>query len=464
MTTPIDLVIDDARIHLPGGDVLEGWLAVADGRVAAIGDGPAPDASATYDAGGRDVIPGVIDTHVHFRDPGDTHKEDFTTGSLSAAFGGITTVLDMPNTGHQVITPDDLREKRDYMAGRSWVDFGLHAGLMDSAEHVRELADLGCASLKWMMGYETWKGMRCIPETHSAIRSTFVEAAAVDMLIQVHAESLGWMQDLVAELRAQGRTDVGAHGDSRPPFVESIAVAEAAILAAEFGARLHVVHTTSRMPLRTGIALRDALGAPVTIETCPSYLFLSHDDVIEQGVAIQVNPPMRSRADQDVMWEAVVSGEIYSIASDHAPTPFEDKDLENAMDALPGVVGVETMLPLLVDAVATGRLTMARLIELLCAHPASLMRLQHRKGALLPGHDADLVVLDLAGRTVVRGEALHSKQRFTPYEGRELRGAIGAVFVRGRQIVEQGELVADGPSGEYVPSRYAPQAAAVAGR
>lgn len=454
MTNTVDLLITDARVHLPGDEVVEGWVAIADGLVAAVGSGGAPAATATYDAGGLDVIPGVVDTHVHFRDPGDTHKETFTTGSLSAAFGGVTTVLDMPNTGHQVITPDDYREKLEYLAGKSWVDYGLHAGFMESAPYVRELAELGAASLKWMMGYATWKGLRCLPKSNADVRSTFLECAAVDMLVQVHAESVKWIQDLAADLRAEGRTDVAAHGDSRPPFVEAIAIAESALAAAEYGSRLHIVHTTSHVPLRTAIALRDTFNIPLTVETCPSYLFLSHDDVEEQGVHIQVNPPMRSSADQDAMWKAVADGEIYSIASDHAPTPFADKDVENAMDALPGVVGVETMLPLMLDAAAQGKLTLASVIEMLCAHPAKLVRMDDRKGSLLPGRHADLVVLDLQGRTVVSGEALHSKMRFTPYEGRDLQGAITAVFLRGHQLVERGELVAEGPAGEYVPATY----------
>jgi allantoinase len=452
MSSTIDVLVGDARVHLPGGAVTEGWLAVADGRVAAVGSGPAPTATTLIDAGGRDVIPGVVDTHTHFRDPGDTHKEDFSTGTLAAAFGGVTTVVDMPNTGHMVVTPEDFVEKRDHVAGRSWVDFGLHATFLDSGPHVRELAALGCAGLKWMLGYGEWKGLPCQPSSYAEARATLMVAAAVDLLVSVHAESLPWLRDLSAMLRAAGRSDVAAHGDSRPPFVEAISVAEATIAAAEYGCRLHIVHLTSEVPLRTAIALRDALGARLTFETCPSYLFLTHDDVEAQGVGIQVNPPMRSAADQVVMWEAIRNGEIYSVASDHAPTVPADKVRENPMDALPGVLAVETMLPLLLDATAAGKVTFARVVELLCEHPASLVRLGHRKGALLPGYDADFVLVDMEARTTVRGEALHSKQRFTPYEGRELQGAIDTVFVRGRPVVLEGKLAAESPFGVHVPS------------
>jgi allantoinase len=462
MSHTFDLVIADARVHQPAGGVVEGWLGIADGRVAGVGTGAAPAAAEVHDASGRDVIPGVIDTHTHFRDPGDTHKEDFSTGTLAAAFGGVTTVVDMPNTGHMVITPEDFIEKREHVAGRSWVDYGLHATFLDSAPYVRDLAELGCAGLKWMLGYGEWKGLRCQPSSNAETRATLLEAAASDLLVSVHAESLPWLRDLSAMLRSEGRSDVAAHGDSRPPFVEAISVAEATIAAAEYGCRLHIVHLTSEVPLKTAIALRDALGARLTFETCPSYLFLTHDDVEAQGVAIQVNPPMRSARDQVVMWDAIRSGEIYSVASDHAPTVPEDKVRHNPMDALPGVLAVETMLPLMLDAAAKGKVTLARVIELLASHPARLVRLDHRKGALVPGRDADFVIVDLEASTTVRGAELHSKQHFTPYEGRELQGAIDSVYVRGRPVVQNGREANDQPFGEHVPSHNAVRAEAVA--
>jgi dihydroorotase len=454
MTSTADTLLADARVHLPNGETIEGWIATRDGRISAIGSGSTPSAHTVFDVGGNDVIPGVVDIHVHFRDPGDTRKEDFSTGTLSAAFGGVTTIVDMPNTGRQVTTAEDFREKLDHVAGRAWVDYGLHALFADSAPHVKELCELGVAGLKWMMGYAEWKGMRDIPSSNAEARKSLIAAAEAGLLVGVHAESLPWLNDLRESLRPEGRTDVGVHPDSRPPFVETIAVAEAVILAAEFGCRMHVYHLTADMPLRAATALRDALGAHLTLETCPSYLFLSHEDVEEQGVAIQVNPPMRPLSDQVAMWNAIATGEIYNVASDHAPALPENKECESPLDALPGVVIVETMLPLMLDAVARGRLTLERMIELLCAHPAQLVRLDHRKGSLVPGHDADLVVLDLEGSSQVKGEELHSKMKFTPYEGRECKGAISAVFLRGQPLIQNRRLVAETPSGLHVPSNY----------
>lgn len=460
MPEPADLLLRNAVVHQAGGGTVDGWIAVTGGRIAAIGSGEAPAATDAIDCAGKQVIPGVVDIHTHFRDPGDPDKEDFTSGSLAAAFGGVTTVVDMPNTGHMVITPDDFREKRDYLAGRSWVDYGLHAVLVDSADYVEELRDLGVAGLKWLIGYPDWKGIPSQPSSNARLRETLQAAAAADVLVGVHAESLAWMADLKAELKAQGRDDVQAHPDSRPPFVEAIAVAEVAIMAAQFGGRMHIHHLTAEMPLRTAVALTEALGGRLTVETCPSYLFLTDEDVVEQGQIIQVNPPMRPRTDQDAMWAGIAARQIEVVASDHAPHHRDHKLGDTVWEIPPGVVAVETMLPLMLNEVTRGRLELRRVIELLCEKPAELVKMDDRKGGIAVGRDADLVVVDLEATTTIRGAALHSKPKFTPYEGRELGGAVTDVVLRGAPLVRAGELARERPGGEHVPASYAKTTAA----
>jgi dihydroorotase (multifunctional complex type) len=461
MTQIHDLVLANADIQLTSRESLSGWLAVSGGTVAAVGEGAPPEARSVLDCTGKHVLPGGIDIHVHFRDPGDPDEETFANGTLAAAFGGITTVIDMPNTGDLVISPADYVEKRDYLAGSSWVDFGMHALLMDSADYVDELCRLGVAGMKWLMGYETLKGVRAQPTSNARLRETLIAAAKADLLVGVHAESMPWMKDLIADLKEQGRNDVRAHLDSRPPFVEAIAVAEVCILAAEFGTRMHIHHLTSDIALRTAASLRAALGIGLTIETCPSYLFLTHDDVEAQGSMIQVNPPMRSRLDQDAMWMGILRGTIDSVGSDHAPRRHSEKLADSIWDIPPGVIAVETMLPLLLNEVATGRLGVDRFVSLVASKPAELVRLHHRKGALLPGFDADITVVDLDAATQITADRMHSTLTFSPYEGRELRGAITDVLVRGRPVVSGGELAASEPFGEHVPSSYASQVTAV---
>lgn len=455
MTQLADLVLTNARIQLSSTDALEGWLSVHDGRVLAVGQGEPPDGTSVLDCGGKHVLPGAVDIHTHFRDPGDPDEETFPAGTLAAAFGGVTTVVDMPNTGNQVRTPADYVEKRDYLVDRSYVDYGLHVLLVDSAEYMQDFRDLGVAGLKWLIGYAQLKGVPCQPSSNAALRDALVAAAANDIMVGVHAESLPWMRDLTADLKANGRDDVKAHLDSRPPFVEAIAVAEVCVLAAEFGPRFHIHHLTAELPLKTAVALRSSLGIPLTIETCPSYLFLTHDDVEEQGAMIQVNPPMREAADQRAMWEGILSGAIDSVGSDHAPRRHSEKQGRAIWDVPPGVVAVETMLPLFLDQVADGRLSLGRLVALLSERPAELVRIDDRKGSLTPGHDADIVIVDFDSMTTIASTRLHSTLTFTPYEGRNVQGAITDVLVRGRSVVASGELVAGAPFGRHVPSSYA---------
>lgn len=446
-------MLHDAAIQLPGGETVAGYLAVRDGVVVGVGEGGAPPAREERDCGGRLVLPGLVDIHTHFRDPGQAYKEDFRSGSAGAAVGGVTTVVDMPNTGTQVVSPEDFAEKVAEVGSRTFVDFGLHALLADSAGHIPALRELGVAGLKWLMGYDTWNGHRCQPSDHHELKRALERAAELDVLVGVHAEALRWMHDLKGALKAAGRNDVLAHPESRPPFVEAIAVAEACLLAADLGFKTHIHHLTSRRALQTVTALRGAVGGRVTVETCPAYLYLTQADVQERGPRIQVNPPIRDESDQQALWEGMASGAVDCVATDHAPHAEAEKTAESIWDVQPGVIGVQTMFPLLFHEVGSGRLSLRRFVELTSERPAEIVSLARRKGSLLPGRDADLLVVDPDGTTVIRSAEMLSKQQFTPYDGWSRRGSLDAVYLRGRHLVEGGTLVSE-PFGAHAPSAY----------
>jgi len=423
-----DTVLANARICLPGGSIVEGWVATHNSRIEAIGEGAAPAARETVDCKGCLILPGIIEIPVHFRDPGFTYKEDFLTASTAAAFGGVTTVVDMPNTEGQVVTPDDLRRKIAYLRGRSYVDFGLYALLKDSAGHVEGLKDLGVAGLKWLLGYKYEQGTTehlVIPPSNADIRATL----------------------------AKGRTDAVALIESRPPFVEAIGVAEACLAAAEFGCRLHIHHLSSGKGLQTALAMKERLGANVSIETCPHYLFLTDEDVARLGPRANVNPPIKYRGDVDALWAGIHRREIDCIATDHAPHSPEEKLTGNVWDARSGLLGVETTFPLVFHEVIVGQLPLGRFMELTSEAPARIIGYSSRKGSLLPGHDADLIVVDPNGQTVITAGTLHSKHPLTVYEGMERRGRIVGVYLRGRPVVRDGRLIGQ-PVGSYLPVEY----------
>jgi dihydroorotase (multifunctional complex type) len=450
-TSRASLLLRDAVIYGRSGRV-DGWISIRDGRIDDIGTSFPPSADMELDCGGRWVMPGLVDVHVHFRDPGATEKEDFGSGSEAAAAGGVTTVIDMPNTGNLVVSPQDVRTKLAAIEGRSAVDYGLHALLADSAPFAHELADMGVAGLKWMMGYEEIDGRRARPSSRRALRDALRASADAGLLVGVHAEDAGWIAELSDELREAGSTGPAAHGLSRPPFVEALAVAEAAILASEAGARMHVHHLSSALGLRVLDALRIATGCRFTAETSPHHLILTENDLGRLGIAAKVNPPLRASDDAAALWDGLAEGRIECIASDHAPHTPEQKSTPSIWTALSGLIGVETSFAVLFTQVRLGRITVERFIDAVAAAPARLVGLGHRKGVLEPGFDADLLIVDPDAKVTIDPGSLHSRHRHSVFGGFESVGRIDSVFLRGQRIVQEGRLEGP-PRGMHVPSR-----------
>jgi dihydroorotase (multifunctional complex type) len=363
----------------------------------------------------------------------------------------VTTVIDMPNTGGGVVTPVDVAAKLAILEGRSHVDYGLYAQLADSAEHIADLCAAGIAGLKWMFGHEAPPSAG--PVTLAAIRDTLARAGEAGLLVGVHAEDAAWHADLERRLREEGRTDVRAHGEARAPFVEALAIAQAATLTAEAGCRLHVHHLSSAMGLATATALRPARDAPLTVEVCPHHLLLTEDDLDRLGTSGRVNPPLRHAEDVAALWDGIAARTVDCIGSDHAPHAPSEKHTDTVWDAKSGLIGVETLLPLLLHEELGDRLSTTQLTRLTAETPAMLVALDHRKGALTPGHDADIVVVDPEGETVISSARLHSKHPETVFEGRRCRGSIDSVFLRG-VAVARGGAVWSKRRGAHVRSRH----------
>ena len=317
-----------------------------------------PPARETLDATGLHVLPGAIDVHVHFRDPGYPHKEDFASGTAAAAFGGVTTVFDMPNTIPPTGTPEILAAKHKIAAEKAHVDFGLY-GLLgeDTIEHVPELIEGGVIGFKLYMGNTFGK----IPSPSTgAMLEAFEVVAPTGKRISLHAETNSIMERRETRLREAGRTDPLAHIASRPAVVAVEAVSRAAILAEWTGARIHILHISSAEELRP---LREAKarGVDITGETCPQYLLLSTDDYARFGGVIRVNPPVREARNQEPLWAALADGTIDMIATDHAPHSPEEKTRNDIWTVDCGFPGVETQMPLMLTEVNAGRFIDLRL-------------------------------------------------------------------------------------------------------
>jgi dihydroorotase len=440
MTVPCDLAILNATVVTPEGR-LRADIGIRGERIAAIAAsgtlGPAREA---LDASGLHVLPGAIDVHVHFREPGMAHKEDWDTGTAAAAMGGVTTVFEMPNTSPPTATPEALAQKFE-LARKARVDFGLYGLLAeDNIQHLEGLIAGGAAAFKCFMGNTT--GNLPSPST-GAMLEGFEIIAKHGHRISLHAETasiMAWRQE---RLMAVGRNAPLDHLAARPAVVAIEAVARAAILAEWTGARIHVLHISSADELRP---LREAQqrGVDVTGETCPCYLLLDTDDYARLGPVIKVNPPVREPHHKAAIWQALLDGTIGLIATDHAPHAPEEKTRDVIWRTDAGFPGVETQMPLMLTAVHQGKLSLEHYVRISAENPAKAFGLYPTKGAIGIGSHADLAIVDLSREGAIDQTKLHSlRSRVTPFHGNHIVGAPIHTISRGKFVMKNQSLVAE---------------------
>lgn len=439
-----DLAIKGGWVTSERGTVRAG-IAVKDERIVAIADDAALPPSATViDATGRYLLPGVIDDHVHFREPGMSHKETWATGSMAAAVGGVTTVFDMPNTDPPVDSLANLEVKRKIAAPQSCVDFGIY-GLLGAHNlaDLAPLADAGVIGFKLFLGNTT--GNLPCPDD-GVVREAFETLARLGLRCSIHAENSPMLFRREAQLEAAGRHDVRAHLDARDDLVAVEALTRACTIADFTGARIHIVHesTSESLPF---IKFFKERGVDLTVETLPQYLLLSAAAFEEPGgIALRMNPPIRDAHHQEALWAALKSGLIDMLATDHAPHGPGEKEKQSVWEAACGIVGVQTSMPLMLTEVNRGRLSLEDYVRLSAVAPARAWGLYGQKGVLQVGADADVVVVDMDKKATLTPETQYSNDKRLAYAGWEIQGLPVQTFVRGRLVAENGKPV-DGAAG-----------------
>lgn len=434
--TPVDLVIRNGKVVSPDS-VIEASVAIKDGLILAVGaDSAMPPARETLDAQGMHLLPGAIDVHVHFRDPGYPHKEDFASGTIAAAFGGVTTVFDMPNTIPPVGTPELLAAKHKMAAEKAHVDFGLYALLGDDTiPHAVEMS-------KTAIGFKLYMGntFGAIPTPDTgAMLEAFEVVAPTGKRVSLHAETNDIMVRRELRMRDAGRIDPLAHIASRPAVVAVEAVSRAAILSEWTGCRVHILHISSAEELRP-LAEAKARGVDITGETCPHYLFLSTDDYARFGGVIRVNPPVREKRNQEPLFAALFDGTVDVVATDHAPHSVEEKTRNDIWTVDCGFPGVETQMPMMLTEVASGRCSISDYVRWSAASPAKIWGLYPRKGVIQAGAEADIAVVDLNREWTIDDARLQSLSRITPFHGRRVKGLPVHTLVRGRFVMKDRTL------------------------
>jgi allantoinase len=419
---------------------------------ASAGAGQAIQAERRIDARGKLVLPGLVDAHVHFNEPGRTHWEGYATGSAAAAAGGITTFLDMPlNNDPPTLDGASLRIKADAVADKSVVDYGLWGGIVPgNLDKLRELQAGGVVAAKAFMCHSGLDGYPGVDD--AALYGALQRGAELGLIVGLHAESDGLTTSLGEAAQAAGQRDARAWATSRPPFTEVEPVRRALYLAGQTGASIHFVHVSTPEAVREVQAAR-AAGINATLETCPHYLALDEDDLARLGPYGKCAPPLRPRPLVEELWQAVLAGQVDLIASDHSPCPPADKDRgqDDIWRAWGGLHGVQTLLPvLLTEGVHARSMPLPLLVRLTSAAPARRYGLYPRKGALLVGSDADVTIVDPDAAWTLDASMLKTRWPVSPFLGKPFRGRVEATLVRGTVVYQGGEIQVETGFGKRV--------------
>jgi dihydroorotase (multifunctional complex type) len=454
-----DRVIRGGTVVLPQTDGVAADIAISGEKIAAVlAPGTSVDAAETLDVTGKVVLPGVIDVHLHLGHGKDIARprvpEDAATETAAAASGGVTTFIPYLMATDPFETLFD--EVRDVTEAGARIDFGYHFIISTEAQLAgvpRYAREFGAPSFKIFMNNRGGEGTRLgLPDIDDGFLLRLCEAAAENGgMVCPHPENIeaAWvLRNRLMKEDPDGRGGLRAWNATRPPFVEADAVQRAGLFARETGARLYIVHTSSRAALEAGLRARDA-GTDILIETCPHYL--THDVDWEGGDVGKINPPLRERADREALWDGVVSGDIDTVATDHVHRDLSAK-AGGIWKASPGCPGLETLLPLmLTDGHHARGLPLGRIATLLASAPAEAMGLSHRKGRIAVGLDADLAIVDLDRAYLCRREDVRSGAGYSIYEGRRFKGQIVHTLVRGRFAVRDGALIDDAVgTGRYI--------------
>ncbi len=460
-----DMVVRNGRI-VSEGNIIEGCLGITDGKIAAIAEGTCLAGKREIDAMGRWVLPGGIDSHCHIEQMsgmGRMSAGDFYSATVSAAYGGTTTIIPFAAQHRGASIPNVVADYKE-RARKSVIDYGIHLIVSDPTEQVL-MHDLpqairdGISSVKVYMTYDSLK------LADSQLLDIFALARHEDALVMVHAENNDIIKWLADRLLAKGYTLPKYHAVAHDPLAEAEATNRAIILSRVIDVPILLVHVSGAEAID---AIRRArlAGLPILAESCPQYLFLTADDLDRdgmEGAKFCCSPPPRDPASQEAVWHGFIDTTLTTYSSDHAPYRFDKTGkLPNGehttfKEVANGVPGLELRLPLLFsEGFLTGRIDIHQFVALTATNHAKLYGLAPRKGAIVVGADADIAIWDENREVTVTNDMLHDEVGYTPYEGKTIRGWPQVVLCRGRVIVDNGALVAERGSGQYLP-RKGPQ-------
>lgn len=441
MMTTYDVIIRNGKI-VTADSIVEGDIAIKDGKIKEVSTGKAIETTSEKEinADGLHILPGLIDTHVHFNEPGRTEWEGLETGSKSLAAGGATTFFDMPlNSTPPTINKGNLKLKSELADEKSIVNSRFWGGLVpENIDDLKGLHENGVIGFKAFMSPSGIADFNNVDD--ETIFKGMKEIASLGSLLAVHAESTVICEQLALEKQSEGKTTARDFVESRPIISEIEAVRRIISYAEATGCKLHIVHASSRKVVDV---INDAKqrGVDVTVETCPHYLSLTVKDLEEQGAIAKCAPPLRDEEEVEDLWAAVANGEINVIASDHSPAPGSMKKItDNYFEGWGGISGAQSTLNiLLTEGYFKRNLPLEKIVALTATNPANLFGLSN-KGTIASGYDADITLVDLEASFKLKSEDLFYRHQHSPYVGKTFKGQVKTTIVNGEIVFENGKI------------------------
>ncbi|WP_306059047.1 allantoinase AllB [Natronococcus wangiae] len=450
----VDLVVRNCTVVTPAGRTSDAGVAVEDGTIVAVGRSDRlPEGDRVVDADGDVLVPGIVDCHIHNREPGLEYKEDWESATRAAAAGGVTTVVGMPNTDPVIDRPEHLELKYERGEASAHVDFQSYAVVTsENLDLIPALDETG------VLGYKVFLGSTVgdvPPPSDGEILEAMERIRETGKRLGFHEENGEIIDHYTERFKAAGKNDPIHHSHSRPVIAEREAVERMITFADETGAKVHMFHVSSGSAAEAVARGKDR-DVDVTAETTPHYLWFTEDVVREKGNVARIQPPIRDAAERAKLWETgIEGGAIDCIATDHAPHTPEEKKVDdpfgNTWDAISGFVGLETEVPVMLTFVDRDRLTLEEWVRRHSTRPAQIWGMYPQKGSLQVGTDADFTIVDPEAEwTLENADELHSKNCVTPFEGETFTGKTVATVVRGEVVYEGGEVVGESGYGTRV--------------
>jgi allantoinase len=439
-----DLQIVNAKIVTQQGQI-DGCITINDGKIAAISSSPLGNAKQTVDASRLMVLPGFIDQHVHFMDPGENDREDYIHGTTAAAMAGVTTVIEHTHS-HPIRTVEDFVNKKNYVEQKAVVDFGFAAHVWPGQyEQLEKL---------WQEGITYFKMFTCtthgVPGQNNAdLYGAFSKIASFGGKALIHCEDEAMTGENEKILKKSNRNDGHVIQEWRSIAAEAVSVANVCFIAKETGAQVTIAHLSHPNAVHL-IRKAKASGAKLLAEICPQYLFLEENGLAERGPFGKFTPPSRSAQQTQDLLELVRNGELDILASDHAPSTKQQKTAGTIWTTPFGLPGIDTTSAVMLTAVNKNKLTLERFVQIYSENPAKALGLYPKKGSIRVGADADLVLVDMQNRWTIADDSLFSKAKWSPFSGFECIGKPVMTLLRGQIIMSEGKLLGKPGDGKYV--------------